>query len=409
MDIEKMESKFRLMLNLLKNITGNDKERMSHYLSEFVEKQGMSTFDVVTQNILISMFCVLISIGSFGNSLVCIAVIRKPQMRTARNVFIVNLALSDLTLCLFTMPFTLAGVIRKDWNFGMFMCKLVRAFQATNVFVSTMSITAIALDRYQVIIYPTKENMQKVGSVLILGGIWLVAFLMATPMFIYHDAIDLIPPDYGITLKVCAEVWPIAIGGFIYTVMTMLFQYVLPIVIVSAAYARICRKLEYRMVSHASATKDQRRRQQDERRKRKTNQLLIAIAVVFVISWLPINIFNLYMFYMGSHSKITSEQEYIIFAVCYMMAMSSACSNPLLYGWLNDNFRKEFNDLLCQNRCIGAIKRFTARPERNSVPMVIYTKTQQSEVERKNSQNNVHVPEASAATQVEHMALSVGP
>jgi hypothetical protein len=28
----------------------------------------------------------------------------------------------------------------------------------------------------------------------------------------------------------------------------------------------------------------------------------------------------------------------------------SACSNPLLYGWLNDNFRKEFNEIFktCQ-------------------------------------------------------------
>lgn len=24
----------------------------------------------------------------------------------------------------------------------------------------------------------------------------------------------------------------------------------------------------------------------------------------------------------------------------------SACSNPLLYGWLNDNFRKEFKEIL---------------------------------------------------------------
>lgn len=33
-----------------------------------------------------------------------------------------------------------------------------------------------------------------------------------------------------------------------------------------------------------------------------------------------------------------------------MTGMSSACSNPLLYGWLNENFRKEFYDLLCKER-----------------------------------------------------------
>lgn len=30
-----------------------------------------------------------------------------------------------------------------------------------------------------------------------------------------------------------------------------------------------------------------------------------------------------------------------------MMGMSSACSNPVLYGWLNENFWKEFKDIMC--------------------------------------------------------------
>lgn len=30
-----------------------------------------------------------------------------------------------------------------------------------------------------------------------------------------------------------------------------------------------------------------------------------------------------------------------------MLLCFTACSNPLLYGWLNDNFRKEFNEILC--------------------------------------------------------------
>lgn len=29
-----------------------------------------------------------------------------------------------------------------------------------------------------------------------------------------------------------------------------------------------------------------------------------------------------------------------------MMGMSSACSNPVLYGWLNENFKKEFREIL---------------------------------------------------------------
>lgn len=54
-------------------------------------------------NILIVMYSFLILFGAIGNFLVVLAVVRKPVMRTARNMFIVNLAVSgkkkDKLLC----------------------------------------------------------------------------------------------------------------------------------------------------------------------------------------------------------------------------------------------------------------------------------------------------------------------
>lgn len=81
-----------------------------------------------------------------------VAVIRKPAMRTPRNLFIVNLAVSDLLLCTVVMPLTLIEIITKYFPFGnnVLICKIVGPLQATSIFVSTISITAIALDRYQV-------------------------------------------------------------------------------------------------------------------------------------------------------------------------------------------------------------------------------------------------------------------
>ena len=32
----------------------------------------------------------------------------------------------------------------------------------------------------------------------------------------------------------------------------------------------------------------------------------------------------------------------IIYATCHLFGMSSACANPFLYGWFNENFRGEF-------------------------------------------------------------------
>ena len=48
-------------------------------------------------------------------------------MRTARNIFIALLAVADSTLCLFTMPMTLVGILTKYWSFGSnswILCKV---------------------------------------------------------------------------------------------------------------------------------------------------------------------------------------------------------------------------------------------------------------------------------------------
>ena len=43
---------------------------------------------------------------------------------TARNIFIANLAISDLLLCLFTMPLAMMDIITKFWVLGPRMVEI---------------------------------------------------------------------------------------------------------------------------------------------------------------------------------------------------------------------------------------------------------------------------------------------
>ncbi|XP_069679292.1 neuropeptide F receptor-like [Periplaneta americana] len=309
---------------------------------------------------LIFVYSALIILGAAGNSLVVCAVARKPAMRTARNMFIVNLAVSDLLLCLITMPLTLMEILTKYWPLGRypFVCKMLGTLQATSIFVSTISITAIALDRYQVIVYPTRESLQKLGAVIILSCIWVAAIILASPMFFWrtlkHHDINL--PSIGIEyIAYCLEEWPVEHGRAYYSLFSLVVQYVLPIITVSVAYSRICRKLRYRYVNSSAVgssskckgctASTNRRKPKDDKRMKRTNSLLVSISLIFCISWLPLNIFNLVVDYWNPFGE-DRQTMMIMYAVCHMMGMSSACSNPLLYGWLNDNFRKEFKEIL---------------------------------------------------------------
>ena len=104
----------------------------------------------------------------------------------------------------------------------------------------------------------------------------------------------------------------------------------------------ILRKLKHRMIRATKSTQLDEKKRRNKQRIRKTNALLFSVAIIFGISWLPLNILNIVVDLLGIAD---SARFRIIFAVCHMIGMSSACSNPLLYGWLNDNFRKEFVDI----------------------------------------------------------------
>lgn len=180
------------------------------------------------------------------------------------------------------------------------------------------------------------------GAVMIMVFIWFIAFALASPLYIYRSLkthkVGLIGMD---SLSFCIEDWPIENGRAVYSLFSLIFQYLLPVLVVVMAHIQIHRSIRGR-----------------RRVTRKTPAILIAIAVTYVISWLPLNVFNIAADF--STEPILDEKSMTItYAVCHMFGMSSAVSNPLLYGWLNDNFRKEFEEILCCCRRSNQLKSST--------------------------------------------------
>ena len=68
----------------------------------------------------------LMIIGILTNLSACWVVVRNSQARTARNLFIINMAFSDLTVCCITMPATVMKLINHTWKYGDILCRLTR-------------------------------------------------------------------------------------------------------------------------------------------------------------------------------------------------------------------------------------------------------------------------------------------
>ncbi|VDM74407.1 unnamed protein product [Strongylus vulgaris] len=199
---------------------------------------------------------------------------------------------------------------------------------------------SIALDRYVLVIFPTKRERQQNLSLMFFVFIWVVSLILAVPLLIVSDLNTIYEdPTCGISLRLCHEqndIWQSA-----YTLSVLATQYAFPLFSLVFAYTRIAHRMKLRFANRNiacpnSVSQNQRRRSVVER-QRRTHLLLMCVVAVFAIAWLPLNVFH-----MVNTFEWVSLFSVSTFAVCHVAAMCSACLNPLIYAFFNQNFRTEF-------------------------------------------------------------------
>lgn len=91
-------------------------------IREYMNK--MYTLTSPTTIALICLYIPVFIVSLFGNGLVIFVVFCNPHMRRVKNMFLVNLAFSDLLITLLCMPMVVGQIIFRLWVYGEFMCKL---------------------------------------------------------------------------------------------------------------------------------------------------------------------------------------------------------------------------------------------------------------------------------------------
>lgn len=303
---------------------------------------SFNTSDKIIENVFVqtsfSLFYIAIFvIGLFGNMLVCYVVYRNKAMHTVTNFFITNLALSDILLCLLAVPFTPLYTFLRRWIFGKALCHLVPYAQGVSVYISTFTLTSIAMDRFVVIIFPFRHRMKLSTCILLITSIWTISLLLTLPYGLYVA----LKYDNDTNISYCEEDWPSENERKIFGTITASLQFAVPFLIIAICYILVSHKLNDRARSKPGS-KTSKKEEADRDRKKRTNRMLISMVAVFGISWLPLNSVNIIEDYYDKKN----EYNTILFFVAHCIAMSSTCYNPFLYAWLNENFRKEFKQVL---------------------------------------------------------------
>uniref|UniRef100_A0A8C6WSH1 G protein-coupled receptor 83 n=1 Tax=Neogobius melanostomus TaxID=47308 RepID=A0A8C6WSH1_9GOBI len=280
--------------------------------------------------LLVGAYSLIIIISLFGNTLVCHVVVKNKRAQSSTSLFIMNLAIADIFITVLNTPFTLVRFVHSTWVFGRAMCHISRFVQYCSLHVSTLTLTAIALDRRQVILHPLRPRMS------------LVCFSL--PHAIYQKLLtftyskekerSLCVPDFP---------EPSDVYWQYIDLLTFVLLYVLPLLIITASYTTVARRLW-----HHNAIGDTTTAQHatQRRKRRRTLAMLLLVVGVFAVCWFPL---NCYVVLLSSQAIQSSNVLYFCF---HWLAMSSTCYNPFIYCCLNPMFRQELQVLLdiCKRR-----------------------------------------------------------
>ncbi|KAG1958735.1 substance-P receptor [Pimephales promelas] len=178
-------------------------------------------------------YSTIVIVSVVGNITVMWIILAHKRMRTVTNYFLVNLAFAEASMSAFNTVINFVYSVHNEWYFGLNYCRFHNFFPIAAVFASIYSMSAIALDRYMAIIHPLKQRMSATQTKVVIGVIWVLAFLLAFPQYYYSDT-DQLPGRV-----VCYIDWPeYTLLDFkkMYFVCVAVLIYFLPLLVMGCAY-----------------------------------------------------------------------------------------------------------------------------------------------------------------------------
>lgn len=295
------------------------------------------------------LLAVLVVLAVSGNALTIIAFARDKSLRTVYNMYLVNLAVTDFCLGLFSMLFysvyTLASYI---WPFGYHFCKAFLVVDFTLCLESIITIVMISFDRLLLLKhgphYIMKETTKKTLIKIFVS--WILSFSLYSPaiigwdLWMGEDINDLGDCDVQFAYH------------FIFTTATAIIEFVIPLFAVTIINFLIYLQIRKRTVvsplpngrNFSSNPITEQTTSAEEREKTrkdiKAARFLAMLVLVFAITWAPYTIATIIISFCDS----CIDTYFYEFLVWLLWAKSAI--NPFLYALNSALFYKNFRKLL---------------------------------------------------------------
>ncbi|XP_055053282.1 melatonin receptor type 1B-A [Misgurnus anguillicaudatus] len=293
---------------------------------------GAGARPVWVVTVLASVLIFTSVVDVLGNVLVIISVLRNRKLRNAGNAFVVSLAFADLLVVCYPYPLVLHAMLDAGWLPGEMECKVSGFLMGASVIGSIFNITAIAINRYCFICQTnTYERVYgRAGTLALLMLVWVFTAIAILPNLAL-GSLTYDPRVYSCTFSQTTSAS--------YTIAVVTVHFLLPIGVVTFCYLRIW----------VLVLRVRRRVTSDVKPRLRPSELrhfltMFVVFVLFAVCWAPLNLIGLAV--AVDPPRVAPLVPDWLFVVSYFMAYFNSCLNAVVYGLLNQNFRREYRRIL---------------------------------------------------------------
>ncbi|KAF5926067.1 hypothetical protein HPG69_010089 [Diceros bicornis minor] len=201
-----------------------------------------------------------------------------------------------------------------------------------SVIGSVFNITAIAINRYCYICHSVAYHRiyQHWHTPLYICLVWLLTVVALVPNF-FMGSLEYDPRIYSCTF--------IQTASAEYTAAVVVIHFLLPIAVVSFCYLRI-----WVLVLQA-----RRKVKPDSKLRLRPSDVrsfltMFLVFVIFAVCWAPLNCIGLAV--AINPEEMAPQVPEGLFVTSYFLAYFNSCLNAIIYGLLNQNFRREYKKII---------------------------------------------------------------
>ncbi|XP_048367230.1 C-C chemokine receptor type 2-like [Sphaerodactylus townsendi] len=271
-----------------------------------------------------TLYSLVFIFGLLGNTLVVLVLFLFKKFRSMTDIFLLNLAISDL-LFIVSLPFW-AYAAGNKWVFGSTMCKILSAVYDTGFYSGSFFIILLTIDRYLAIVHAVfamKARTVLYGT-LTSGFTWGLASLASVPTLMFSMVQKRKEgPRCSLSTGETNTLKHLLVS------MRVILGLIVPWLIMLFCYVKILMVLM--------------KNRNDK--KMKAIRLIFVIMVVYSIFWVPYNVTLLLITYQDSFFTHSNDNLVLAFQVTETIAMSHCCINPVIYAFVGEKFRKYLSTL----------------------------------------------------------------